>query len=127
MDLWQSFWQIMLSVGEFAVELLRLGLHWSLLLAWVAWWLWGVNWKKLWPVLAGGAWVPLVLLMFLSALAWSQLVPTKWANFWWQLGEIGLLVSLTFLCGWLQGIFGWTPAEVYLDPPATSAHERAHH
>jgi hypothetical protein len=126
-DLWQSFWQIMVSVGEFVVELLRLGVHWSLLIAWLAWWLWGVNWKKLWPVLSGGAWVPLVLLMVLGALAWSRISPTEYANFWWQLGAIGLLAAATFFCGWLQGVFGWTPAEINLEPPAPSAHGHAHH
>ena len=126
-DLWQSFWQILVSVSKFVEELLRLGLHWWLVLAWIAWWLWGVNWKRLWPVLAQGAWVPLVLLMLLSALAWSQIAPSEVANFWWQLGAIALLVSLTFLCGWLQGIFGWAPEEVNLDPPAPSAHGHGHH
>jgi hypothetical protein len=134
-DLWQSFWQIMVSVGVFVVDLLRLGVHWWLVVAWIAWWLVGVNWKKLWPVLAGGAWVPLVLLMFLGALAWSRMAPSECncfgfvtiPNFWWQLGSVGLLVSLTFFCGRLQGIFGWTPEEVNLDPPAPTAHGHAHH
>ena len=117
----------MVSVGKFVEELLRLGLHWWLVLAWIAWWLWGVNWKKLWPVLAQGAWVPLVLLMLLSALAWSRIAPSEAANFWWQLGAITLLVSLTLLCGWIQGILGWTPVEVNLEPPAPSAHGHGHH
>jgi hypothetical protein len=134
-DLWESFWQIVVAAGDFVVELLRLGLHWWLVIAWLAWWLLGVNWKKLWAALAAGAWAPLVLLMFLSALAWSRIAPSDCdcltfvtvPNFWWQLGSVALLVSLTFLCGWLQGLLGWTPAEINLDPPAPSAHGHGHH
>jgi len=134
-DLWESFWQIVVAAKDFVVELLRLGLHWWLVIAWLAWWLLGVNWKKLWPALAAGAWGPLVLLMFLSALAWSRIAPSDCdcltfvtvPNFWWQLGSVALLVSLTFLCGWLQGILGWTPAEINLDPPAPAAHGHGHH
>lgn len=45
----QSLWQIVLNVGELAVQLLLLAMHWSLLIAWVAWWLLGVNWTRVWP------------------------------------------------------------------------------
>jgi len=43
----------------------------------------------------------------------------------WQLGGVGLLVAVTLLCGWLQGVFGWTPAEINLEPveEAGAGHE----
>jgi hypothetical protein len=61
---------------------------------WVAWWLGGVNWKKAWPVLAGGAWAPLILLGLIAAGVWSRLdesdLPVDgWfrvPNFLWKLG-----------------------------------------
>ena len=125
------------SLAARLVELLRLGLVWSLLLAWVAWWTFAVDWKKTWKVLAQGAWVPLVLLAVTGAFVWSRIEPGKWnllnvvavPNFWWQLLAVGLLVGLTLFCGWLQGVFGWTPAEVSLEPPATAGHDphHAHH
>jgi hypothetical protein len=101
--------------------------------AWCAWWLWAVNWKKAWPVLAQGAWVPVVLLTVLGALAWAQAAPTSWQlgglglNFWWQLGGAGALVALALFCGWLQGWLGWGPEEVSYEsaPPAEAAH--GHH
>ena len=34
---------------------------------WCAWWLWCVDWKKAWPVLAEGGLVVVVLLMILPA------------------------------------------------------------
>jgi hypothetical protein len=109
--------------------------HWLLLIPWFAWWLWGVNWQRAWAVLAEGAWLPVLLLMIVSALAWSQLAPSTCTclpfvavpNFWWQLGAVSLLVAITLLCGWLQGVFGWTPAEVSLEPPEEPVGEHGHH
>lgn len=104
------------------------------LIAWLAWWLAAVNWRRLWPVLAQGAWLPLVLMLFLAALVWSRIRPTEYllfgtlpvANYWWQLFVIGLLTGLAFLCGWLQGVLGWTPAEVEVEPPPAGGHAEAH-
>src|SRR5216683_3013877 len=50
--------------------------NWLLLTAWLAWWLWGVNWKQAWAVLAQGAWLPVLLLMIVGALVWSQISPS---------------------------------------------------
>src|SRR5262245_35774402 len=73
---------------------------------WLAWWVWGVNWQRAWAFLAQGAWVPLVLLVVLSALVWSQIAPTNYsflgfttlANFWWQLGAASLLAATALFC-----------------------------
>ena len=99
---------------------------------WCAWWLWAANWRKLWPVLAQGAWVPVVLLMILATLVWSHIAPqdrsllgVTWPNVWWQLGCVCALVLIALFCGWLQGQLGWTPPEVSVEPPEVS-HEHAH-
>src|SRR5205085_914737 len=88
----QTLWQLVEVLFRLLTETLALGLSWSLLLFWIAWWLWGVNWKKAWPVLAQGAWVPLVLLGMVGALVWAQILPgdvnlfgLPLPNFWWQL------------------------------------------
>jgi hypothetical protein len=114
-----------LSVSEYWI--------WLLLLPWLVWWLWCVNWNHVWAVLAQGAWVPAILLMIVAGLVWSQIAPSdctclgfvKIPNFWWQLGAMGLLAAITLLCGWLQSVFGWTPAEVNLEPAAGD--EPGHH
>jgi hypothetical protein len=88
---------------------------------WCAWWLWGVNWKKTWPVLAAGGWAPALLLMAVATLVWSRVDPEPWSgvpNVWWQLGSVCALVAVALFCGWLQGYFGWTPHEISLEPPA---------
>jgi hypothetical protein len=104
-------------------------------LLWCVWFLWAVNWSKAWPVLASGAWAPVVLLMLVGAMVWSKMEPTDCAclgfavvpNGWWQLGGVGLLTALALFCGWLQGYFGWTPEEVAIEPPAGDhGHEHGH-
>jgi hypothetical protein len=125
-ELWQNLVDLVVVLGRLIGDLGRVAFSWSLLLFWLAWWLWGVNWKKAWGVLAQGAWAPLLLIMLIGALVWSQVSPsdcnclgfTTVPNFWWQLGSVGLLAAVTLGCGWLQGVFGWTPAEWNLDPPA---------
>jgi hypothetical protein len=107
-----------------------------LLAAWTAYWLWGVNWQRTWQFLAQGAWVPLVLLLVMAAIVWSQLAPgpceclgTRLDNFWWQLGAVAALLCWTLFLGWVQGFFGWTPPEIDLEPPAhtEAGHGHGHH
>ena len=132
---WQSLLQLVTILGTLLGALVQFLLQWSLLIAWLAWWLVGVNWKKTWAALAQGAWAPVVLLMITAALVWSRLAPSPCdclgfvsvPNFWWQLGGVGLLAALTLLCGWLQGVFRWTPAEINLEPPAHAEHRHGHH
>jgi hypothetical protein len=101
---------------------------------WVIWWLGCVDWHKAWPVLAQGAWAPVVLLVLTVSLVWSQIWPETrmvWdsivlPNFWWQLGCVSLWAAVALLCGWLQGILDWKPVEVELEPAAEEdSHE--HH
>ena len=130
MDIWDSLWNLGVDLGALVAGVLALAMRWSLVIAWVVFWLWAVNWKKLWPVLAHGAWVPFVLLMVIAAIAWSRLDPTDCTclgfvtvpNFWWHLGGVSLLMALTFLCGWVQGLFGWEPAELDLQAPVITPH-----
>jgi hypothetical protein len=101
-----------------------------LLIAWVAWWLWGVNWVKAWDWLARGAWVAVVLLVVLAALVWSRVAPVHdpvpaGLNFWWQLGGTTILACLALFCGWLQGVMGWMPAEIPTYP-AEATHDDTH-
>jgi hypothetical protein len=129
-DLWQTLWQIVTDLGLLLGALLQAVWHWGILLSWLAWWLWGANWKKIWPTLAEGAWAPVVLLAMLGALVWSQLAPTDCsclgfvtiANFWWQLGGVGLVLAATLFCGWLQGYMHWEPAEIPVEPATPGGH-----
>jgi hypothetical protein len=127
--------QLGIGLWTLLTLLFQWALQWLLAAAWFAWWLWGVNWSKTWPVLRQGAWVGLVLIVITSALVWSQMAPSECtclgfvtvANFWWQLGAVGLLTALTLFCGWLQGVFGWAPAEIDLEPSESAGDHDAGH
>lgn len=137
MDQWQTFVQMITDLGVLLWSLVRFAWQWALLIAWVAWWLGAVNWRKVWPVLGQGGWAPAVLLVVLGALGWSQIAPGSYSllggmvvsNFWWQLGAVSLLACLALFCGWLQGVFLWAPAEISVEPPAHVGHDRGqgHH
>ena len=134
-ELFETLWQLLLVLFKLVGDLGSLALHWWLVLLWFAWWLWAVNWQKAWPILARGAWMPLVLLIILVALAWSRIDPSSriflgvlnLPNFWWQLCATGLLALSALLCGWIQGLFRWTPIDVAVDPPAHAEPGHAHH
>jgi len=131
--LWHTLLELGANLGQLFVELLQLGGTYALLLFFLAWCLWGVNWQKTWPVLARGGWAPLVLLSFLGALTWSRLAPSDCdclvlltvPNFWWHLGAVGLVVGVGLFCGWLQGVLGYMPPDVALEP-AAAGHGHGH-
>jgi hypothetical protein len=91
---------------------------------WVAWCLWCVNWQKAWVVLAEGAWAGVVLAGLIAALVWAQIGPSTYIlfdtvtipNFWWQLSCVTFIVLVALFCGWFQGICGWMPMEVNVEP-----------
>ena len=131
---WEALLRIFSDFGVLLKPLWQLVTGWLLLIIWIAWFLWGVNWNKAWRVLALGAWVPLLLAMIAGAMVWSQIAPGECTclgfitipNFWYQLGEVAMLEGIAFLCGWIQILAGWAPAEINLDPPASASHDHGH-
>jgi hypothetical protein len=95
-----------------------------LLAVWCVWWLLCVDWKKLWPVLAFGAWAPAVLFVLMTGAVWARLDDRNltWPGFYlpsfgWHVGATILLAGLALICGWLQGVIGWMPPEFPVHPP----------
>jgi hypothetical protein len=128
-DTWEGLGQqLLLVLSKMLEKLIQDALGWSLVIAWLAWCMFGINWKKAWGVLAQGAWAPLVLALVLIALAWSQMTPAA-PQFWWKFLQVCLVVAASLFCGWVQGYFGWEPAEISLEPPAhaVNGHGTAHH
>jgi hypothetical protein len=119
-EVFQSLWTFVVTLLRFIAEVLPHVLGLGL---WCVWWLAAVNWKKLWPALAQGAWAPAVLLLVMATLVWSRLVPGELG---WQLTVVGSLACLALFCGWLQGSFGWTPPEIVLEPAAETGHDHFH-
>jgi hypothetical protein len=121
---------------QFVSVLFPLLLPWLPVVLWCVWWLCCVNWKHVWPVLARGGWVPVLLLMYLISLAASYVAPSSCdclrfvviPNFWWQFGVVCALVGVALICGYVQEQLHWMPAEVSFDPaPAPGGHGHGHH
>jgi hypothetical protein len=101
---------------------------------WITWWLWAVNWKRTWPVLAQGAWVGVVLLVLLVSMAWSHIDPSPWTvpgvglvdSGWATLGCVCAWAALALFCGWLQGVLNYTPPEIELEPVEEHRHTAGH-
>lgn len=127
--IWQTLLTLVETLLTLVVQLTSLGFHWIILVLWLAWCLWGVNWYKARHMLAVGGWAPVVLLMILISLVWSRLIPDSGPsflplpNFWWQLAYVTILGALAMFAGWLQSVLHWTPREISFDPPA---HEHGH-
>lgn len=138
LELSQTLWLLVEVLFLLVQQVAALVLQYSLVLAWLAYALWGINWSRACSILTQGGWAPAVLLLVLMALVWSQIAPRPYdflglvrvPNFWWQLGAVGILAALTLFCGWLQGLLHWQPAELSLEPPAPShdnGHGHSHH
>jgi hypothetical protein len=131
-DLWRALESLFPGLVALFSAVVHLLFAWALLIGWVAWWLWAVNWIHAWDWLRRGAWVAVVLLIIVAALAWSQIAPAELnvgfatvPNFWWQLVATALLACLALFCGWVQGVMGWMPADIPIYP-AEATHDDTH-
>jgi len=135
MEIWHTFVELVLLLGRLVIEILQLGARHGLVLFVLAWCVFAINWRKMWPTLAAGAWMPLALLLVVSALVWASILPSEChclplvvvPNFWWQLGAVGLMAAIVLFCGWVQGYFGWHPPEISVEPAGGhGAHGHGH-
>jgi hypothetical protein len=102
----------------------------------IVWCLWGIDWRKAWPTLAAGAWVPFVLIGGMAAAVWALVFPmphmlfgmVTLPNGMWQFAVVAILMCLALLCSWLQGRLGWYPPEItFTPPPPAPLHDHAAH
>lgn len=84
---------------------------WLPLLAWIAFWLFAVNWQALRLIFARGGWVGVVLLGVVAVLVWGVISPRlqpadvfglKVSNFVEKTVYVSVLVCIMFFCGSLQ-------------------------
>lgn len=125
--------QLGIDLVNLLTILARLSAPWWPALVWAALWLWAVDWRKLWPRLAEGAWAPLTLIGVMVALMWTSLAPEPWAignvalvSFWWHLLAVAALIGSALFLGWLQGVMQWLPPEVAIEAPAAAGHGHDH-
>lgn len=105
--------QLLLTAGwGVIIALLAVIVPWTPLIAWVGFWLLAVNWEKLYPVLAKGGIVGLVLIGLMMILVWGLIAPPldgkhyifglKLSNFVGKTIWVTMLFTIMALCGSVQ-------------------------
>lgn len=94
------------------VNLLAVLVPWTPLIAWVAFWLFAVNWEKLYPVLAKGAIIGVALIGLMMILMWGLIAPPADgvhhlfglhpSNFVGKTVYVTILFTIMALCGSVQ-------------------------
>lgn len=111
--------QLIVSLGKFLdagwhviVDLLAIIVPWAPLIAWIAFWLLAVNWEKLYPVLAKGAVIGVILIGLMMILIWGLIAPPpdgvhhlfglRPTNFVGKTIYVTMLFTIMALCGSVQ-------------------------
>jgi hypothetical protein len=129
-ELFQALAMLIVSIGRVLLPLLPL-------VAWVAYWTFGVNWTKLRSALLQGGWVGLVLLGFLAVLVWGTVAPPvsgahqffglTLGNFVGKTVLVTALLCIMLLCGSVQ-LSGACGSWCQFDEPAEDeGHHHAAH
>lgn len=71
MEVLQSLWNVVVAVAQLLVDLVQFVAPWTPLLAWIAFWLLAVNWRRLYPILFKGGLIGVVLLGLMTIFVWS--------------------------------------------------------
>lgn len=93
--------------------ILTLTLPWTPLVAWIAFWLFAVNWEKLYPILARGGVFALALIGLSVILVWGVIAPPEAGahrilglnitnTFVGKTFYVAMLTSIMGLCGAVQ-------------------------
>lgn len=109
LQLWFAVLNLIAAVGEVLEP------WWPLILglgAWVVFWLFAVNWARLWDVLFSGGLVGLVLIGLLAILVWGVIAPPEGGyhyflglyvtNFVGKFVYVAVLTCIMFLCASAQ-------------------------
>ncbi len=117
-DLFSSLINVIWSLLDVVVNLMRVILPWLPLLAWVGFWTFAVNWAKALPVIWRGGFIGILLLMFVSVIVWGAVAPPlngkhlmlglSVSNYAGKFIYVTMLTCIAFLCGsaQLSGAFG---------------------
>lgn len=77
MQVLEAVWNLIVALAGLVVALAGTIAPWWPLIAWIAFWLLAVNWQKLYPVIASGGWIGLLLLWFTMILIWGVVSPPE--------------------------------------------------
>lgn len=117
-DLCSSLINVLWSLLDVVVNLVRVILPWLPLLAWVGFWTFAVNWAKAFPILRRGGFIGILLLMFVTVIVWGAVAPPvngkhlmlglSVSNYAGKFIYVTMLTCIALLCGsaQLSGAFG---------------------
>ena len=141
-ELLQSLLQLVSAVWDLLITLIVLARPWLPLIAWVAFWLFAVDWRRLGNVFWSGGWIGVVLIGIVWALVWGVVAPPETgrhyilvlsvSNFVGKIVYVAALLCIMLLCGAVQNsglVDPWVRFED--DEPAPADHHpadaHAHH
>ncbi len=75
MDVLHALLQLIQALGLFVWEIVRLIVPWTPLIAWVAYWMFAVDWVRLRSFLLQGGWVGVLLIAVMAILVWGVVAP----------------------------------------------------
>ncbi len=115
-----TFGQLIAVLWDLLTILGRLAMPYLALVAWVVFWLFAVDWVKLWQVLRwrSGGWVGVVLIGLLAVLVWGTVSPPEAgthsflglsvSNYVGKTVYVTTLICIMLLCGSIQlsGLLG---------------------
>jgi hypothetical protein len=131
----QSLLQLLSALGNVVVALGALVVPFLPLVAWVAFWLFAVNWTKLRVVLLQGGWIGLLLIGLVAVLIWGtvsqppsgvhQFLGLTLGNFVGKTVLVTTLICIMFLCGSVQ-LSGSCGQWCQFDEPAAETSHGGH-
>lgn len=113
MELLIALWNVVIALWGLLAATVQVLLPWLPLIAWVAFWLGAVNWKKLSPILLErGGIVGVALIALMAILVWGTVAPPAGgvhyiagltlSNFVGKTVYVTTLAVIAFLCGSVQ-------------------------
>jgi hypothetical protein len=136
-----ALYQLIIAIGnvafslwELVVALFVVVLPWAPLGAWIAFWMFAVNWSKLRESLARGGWVGVALIGAIAVLIWGVVAPgdgtfnffgLKISNFVEKTVYVSGLVCIMFLAGAMQ-LAGCCASCCQFEEPAEPAADHGH-
>ena len=76
-----SLTQLFTAAADLFYSVGALLLPWLPLIAWLAFWIFAVNWVRLRAVLASGGWIGLLLLSAAAVLVWGSIAPPEGGSY----------------------------------------------
>lgn len=77
LPLLQSLLNLLTAVWDVFYQLVAVVLPWFPLIAWAAFWLLAVDWRKLFPILMRGGLIGVFFVYFLTILIWGLIAPPE--------------------------------------------------